>query len=74
MLSGVAGVPSALTPYAQGCATPRFGSRVEVANLVSASIVLRLSKPENASRVLMLQTDGTAAAEAPLECVTGART
>ena len=63
MLSGVAGVPSALTPYAQGCATPRFGSRVEVANLVSASIVLRLSKPENASRVLMLQTDGTAAAE-----------
>ena len=55
-------VGAALLPYSAGCLTPRYGARVDVANLVAASVVLRLTKPENASRVLRLHTGGSAAA------------
>ena len=57
-----ADVSRTLMPYSEGCLTPRFGASLDVANRVAASVVLRLAKPENASRVLRLQTGGTAAA------------
>jgi hypothetical protein len=57
-----ADISSTLMPYREGCLTPRYGASLDVANLVAASVVLRLAKPENASRVLRLQTGGTAAA------------
>ena len=56
------GTSEELRAFTHGCATPRFGRRVEVAGVTSASVVLRLTKPENASRRLVLETGGTAEA------------